>query len=62
MKYIQALALAVTAASALSIGSKQQSVLQDQDVLAEDLFLIELSPGSTRWVTDAQKWELKRVS
>lgn len=24
--------------------------------------LIELSPGETRWVTEEQKWELRRVS
>jgi hypothetical protein len=25
-------------------------------------FLIELQPGETRWVTEDQKWELRRVS
>jgi leucyl aminopeptidase len=24
-------------------------------------FLIELSPGETRWVTEDEKWELRRV-
>jgi len=24
-------------------------------------YLIELSPGETRWVTEEQKWELRRV-
>lgn len=24
--------------------------------------LIELSPGNTRWVTEDEKWELRRVS
>jgi hypothetical protein len=25
-------------------------------------FLIETAPGETRWVTEDQKWELKRVN
>jgi len=25
-------------------------------------FLIELAPGKTRWVTEDEKWELRRVS
>lgn len=25
-------------------------------------FLIELAPGETRWVTENEKWELRRVS
>lgn len=24
-------------------------------------FLIETAPGETRWVTEAEKWELKKV-
>lgn len=28
---------------------------------AEELFLIERAPGQTQWVTEEQKWELKRV-
>lgn len=26
-----------------------------------DKYLIETSPGQTRWVTEEQKWELRRV-
>jgi hypothetical protein len=26
-----------------------------------DLYLIELSPGETRWIKEEQKWELLRV-
>jgi bacterial leucyl aminopeptidase len=27
-----------------------------------ELYHIELSPGETKWVTEEQKWELRRVS
>jgi hypothetical protein len=41
-----------------------QVVLQDsQTTFSEpDEYLIELSPGETRWVTEEGKWELRRVS
>lgn len=32
-----------------------------QDVLTQAQYHIELSPGETRWVTEEEKWELKRV-
>ena len=28
----------------------------------EELYLIELAPGDTKWVTEDDKWELRRVS
>ena len=28
---------------------------------SSELFQIELSPGETRWVTEDEKWELRRV-
>jgi leucyl aminopeptidase len=37
----------------------------DQVVLADvkqELYLIELAPGKTQWVTEDEKWELRRVS
>lgn len=27
----------------------------------KEQFLIELAPGETRWVTEDEKWELRRV-
>jgi bacterial leucyl aminopeptidase len=43
-----------------------QVVLQDpllQPTIVEpDEYLIELSPGETRWVTENEKWELRKVS
>jgi leucyl aminopeptidase len=26
-----------------------------------ETYLIELAPGNTRWVTEEEKWELRRV-
>ena len=28
----------------------------------EELFLIETAPGRTQWVTEEDKWEMRRVS
>lgn len=63
MKYFTSLLTAATAASALSA-----AVLQDpsrnQDVLApadSEQYLLEIEPGNTVWVTEDEKWELRRV-
>lgn len=29
---------------------------------SSEKYLIELSPGNTRWVTEEEKWALRRVS
>ncbi|KAK5938890.1 Leucine aminopeptidase 1 [Knufia obscura] len=62
MKYFTSLLTAATAASALSA-----AVLQDpsrnQDVLApadSEQYLLEIEPGNTVWVTEDEKWELRR--
>lgn len=64
MKYFASLLTAVTVVSALSA-----AVVQDpshhQDVLAPaepELYLLEVEPGNTRWATEDEKWELRRVS
>lgn len=40
-----------------------QVVLKDQQptIVEPDEYLIELSPGEERWVTEEGKWELRRV-
>ena len=43
----------------LDVSDKQQPI---KDSTAEDLFLVELEPGRTEWITEERKWELKRVS
>jgi len=58
MKSLASLLTAVTVAAALAT---VQSPLHDQDSLAPaDQYLIEIEPGNTRWVTEEQKWELRR--
>lgn len=62
MKYFTAALTAATAVSALSVVSRPNTA--HQDVLAPadaEQYLIELGEGDTRWITEEQKWELKRV-
>ncbi|GAB7352051.1 hypothetical protein MBLNU459_g2560t1 [Dothideomycetes sp. NU459] len=51
------------AAQALSIPTLAQQALQRVQSPFSDpeRSLIELAPGETKWVTDAEKWELRRV-
>lgn len=59
MKQASLLTLAIASAAAVSIGSRPQA---DQNVLAgQEQFLIELSPGETKWITEDQKWELRKA-
>ena len=60
MHYLGLLALAATAVSALSLPWTQHQQRPIADT-AEEKFLIELSPGEVRWVTEDQKWVLRRV-
>jgi leucyl aminopeptidase len=57
------LAASIAAVSALSVDtSHQKAVIEDEQPIApQGQYLIELSPGETRWVTEDDKWELKRV-
>lgn len=61
MKFSQAslLAACLPAISARFVEIKEA----DHVVLhPEETFLIELAPGETAWVTEEEKWELRRVS
>ena len=60
MHYLHILSFAVAAASALAVDYQQP--LGGQDPIDQDQYLIELSPGKTQWVSEDEKWELKRVS
>lgn len=65
MKYLIPLTLsAVSIASAFSIDSllHQQVPLENEKPISSEQYLIELSPGETRWVSEDEKWELLRVS
>ena len=58
MKYFASL---LTAATAISAAVVQEPI--HQDVLASsEQYLLEIEPGLTRWATEEEKWELKRVN
>lgn len=49
------------AASARFVELNEPSqVIAYPDVLAAEKFLVELAPGETKWVTEEEKWELRR--
>jgi len=54
---------AVALAAAVATPKDPQVVLQNPQVTIDepDQYLIELSPGETRWVTEDEKWALRRV-
>ncbi len=61
MKYYSLLAgLLTTTATALSIVQSDQAVLGE--TAGAERYLIELGPGDTRWITEDEKWVLRRVS
>jgi leucyl aminopeptidase len=53
----------VSFAAAVAHPKDAQIMLQEPQptIVEPDEYLIELSPGETRWVTEEQKWELRRV-
>lgn len=59
MKSSLLLAVCSAVASALSTGYPDQRILGN--VASADEFLIELEPGVTKWVSEDEKWELRRV-
>ena len=63
MKWSRLVAAAIATASAESVLQQPQLALNGQNRLVEqEQFLVELSPGEARWITEDEKWELKRVS
>lgn len=64
MKVGKASILAILAhcASARFIAEDEVNHVQLYPVGSEpEKYLIELAPGDTRWVTEEEKWELRRV-
>jgi leucyl aminopeptidase len=53
---------AAAAVTALSAPRGPQVILQEPTLVEPDEYLIELSPGETRWIKEAEKWELRKVS
>lgn len=62
MKLLSLLAGGVTAASALSVQHVLQAAVdKTQQTLRPEKYLVELSPSDRRWVTEDEKWALRRV-
>ena len=59
MKLSSVLTTLTATATALSILEPDQAVLGGDAKLEQ--FLIELGPGDTRWISEDEKWELRRV-
>jgi leucyl aminopeptidase len=61
---LSALALSATLVSARFVEQheKDQVVINAGGIPDSEQYLIELAPGETRWVTEDEKWELRRVS
>jgi hypothetical protein len=57
---VSLLALSAAAVNARFIEPFEQDQIVINNVEAEK-YLIELAPGETRWVTEDEKWELRRV-
>ncbi|KAL8819133.1 MAG: hypothetical protein Q9191_007799, partial [Dirinaria sp. TL-2023a] len=60
MKFVPLLATLAATALALSVPESDQLVLSNNGADVER-FLIELSPGKRRWITEDEKWELRRA-
>jgi leucyl aminopeptidase len=61
MKYLFS-GLAIAAAVSAVVLPHQQAIGGSQEVIENEQFLLELAPGETRWATEDEKWELRRVS
>lgn len=51
----------VASAVSLSIARGPDQAFIGNEGTDEDDYLIELSPGETRWIKEDEKWELRRV-
>lgn len=63
MKYTTLLAasLAATSTALVIARPQQQQAVLASSVADEEKYLVEFGPGDTRWVTEDDKWALKRV-
>jgi leucyl aminopeptidase len=58
------LSLLLAASTGLSAIASPVAPLEQQPLLEQpenDRYLIELSPGETRWIEEEEKWALRRV-
>jgi leucyl aminopeptidase len=56
---VLALSASLVNARYVELHETNQVVLNDSP--SDQLFLVELAPGKTQWVTEDEKWELRRV-
>jgi leucyl aminopeptidase len=63
MKLLSSLALGAAACAAVLASDipNQQPLGLSTDGASGDRFLVETAPGETKWVSEDEKWELKRV-
>lgn len=58
MKHCLLAIVGLLTAATTSIATHYQSILGNND---QDLYLVELGPGQTRWIAEEEKWALRRV-
>jgi hypothetical protein len=61
MKFQCAIAIALAASSAIALSIPSRAV-DAPTTTNEKLYTLELAPGETKQVTEAQKWELHNVN
>ena len=61
MLILSLLALSVLVASTPSVPEAHQVALGDHETVVLERYLIETNPGETQWVTEDEKWALRRV-
>jgi bacterial leucyl aminopeptidase len=61
MLVLSLLALSALIASTLSLPEPQQAALGNHETVVPERYLIEINPGETQWVTEDDKWALRRV-
>jgi len=60
---LSVLALSASAVNARFVEQHESNqVILNAEAEAAEQYLIELAPGKTQWVTEEEKWELRRVS
>jgi leucyl aminopeptidase len=59
---VSLLALSTAAINARFVEQHETNQVVLNADAAEEQYLVELAPGDTRWVTEDEKWELRRVS
>lgn len=55
------LALATAASARFIEQHEKDQVILNANAASDERFLVELAPGETIWVTEEEKWELRRV-